>query len=74
VKKTLDAKQLEAAAKNTKKDDKEACKTFFEKRKVVTGLADNAKVEIVSGVKAGEELALEDPTLPQDKKKDDNDD
>ncbi|HEY2325185.1 MAG TPA: efflux RND transporter periplasmic adaptor subunit [Thermoanaerobaculia bacterium] len=74
VKKTLDAKQIEAAAKNTKKDDKEAWKTFFEKRKVVTGLADNAKVEIVSGVKAGEELALEDPTLPQDKKKDDNDD
>ena len=74
VRKTLDAKQLEAAAKNTKKDDKEAWKTFFEKRKVVTGLADNAHVQIVSGVKAGEELALEDPTLPQDKKKDDNDD
>ncbi|HEV8433661.1 MAG TPA: efflux RND transporter periplasmic adaptor subunit [Thermoanaerobaculia bacterium] len=74
VKKNLDAKQLEAAAKNKKKDDKDAWKTFFEKRKVVTGLADNSHVEIVSGVKAGEELALEDPTLPQDKKKDDNDD
>ena len=75
VKKKLDPKQLEAAAKNpAKKDDKEAWKTFFEKRKVVTGLADNSRVEIVSGVKAGEELALEDPTLPQDKKKDDNDD
>jgi len=74
VKKNLDAKQLEAAAKNKKKDDKEAWKTFFEKRKVVTGLADNSRVEIVSGVKPGEELALEDPTLPQDKKKDDNDD
>ncbi len=74
VKKKLDAKQLEAAAKNQKKDDKEAWKTFFEKRPVVTGLADNSRVQIVSGVKAGEELALEDPTLPQDKKKDDNDD
>lgn len=74
VKKKLDPKQLEAAAKNPKKDDKEAWKTFFEKRTVVTGLADNSHVEIVSGVKAGEELALEDPTLPQDKKKDDNDD
>jgi len=74
VKKKLDAKQLEAAAKNKKKDDKEAWKTFFEKRKVVTGLADNSRVEIVNGVKPGEELALEDPTLPQDKKKDDNDD
>jgi HlyD family secretion protein len=74
VKKKVDAKQAEAAAKNKKKDDKEAWKTFFEKRPVVTGLADNAHVEIISGVKPGEELALEDPTLPQDKKKDDNDD
>ena len=74
VKKNVDAKQLEAAAKNPTKDDKEAWKTFFEKRKVVTGLADNSRVEILSGVKAGDELALEDPTLPQDKKKDDNDD
>jgi HlyD family secretion protein len=74
VKKKLDPKQLEAAAKNKKKDDKEAWKTFFEKRAVVTGLADNGKVEIVSGLKAGEEVALEDPTLPADKKKEDNDD
>jgi HlyD family secretion protein len=73
VKKKVDPKVLEAAAKN-KKDDKEAWKTFFEKRTVVTGLADNAHIEILKGVKAGEELALEDPTLPQDKKKDDNDD
>lgn len=74
VKKKVDPKVLEAAAKNKKKDDKEAWKTFFEKRSVTTGLADNAHVEILKGVKAGEELALEDPTLPQDKKKDDNDD
>jgi HlyD family secretion protein len=74
VKKKIDPKVLEAAAKNKKKDDKEAWKTFFEKRSVTTGLADNAHVEILKGVKAGEELALEDPTLPQDKKKDDNDD
>jgi HlyD family secretion protein len=77
VKKKVDPKALEAAAKNKKKDakaDKDAWKTFFEKRAVVTGLADNAHVEIVKGVKAGEEVALEDPTLPADKKKDDNDD
>jgi HlyD family secretion protein len=74
VKRKLDPKQIEAVLKNPKKDDKEAWKTFFEKRTVVTGLADNSRVEIVSGVKPGEELALEDPTLPQDKKKDDNDD
>jgi multidrug efflux pump subunit AcrA (membrane-fusion protein) len=74
VKKKVDPKVAEAAAKNKKKDDKDAWKTFFEKRTVVTGLADNSHVEIIKGVKAGEELALEDPTLPQDKKKDDNDD
>lgn len=74
VKKKVDPKVAEAAAKNKKKDDKDAWKTFFEKRAVVTGLADNSHVEILKGVKAGEELALEDPTLPQDKKKDDNDD
>jgi HlyD family secretion protein len=74
VKKKVDPKVAEAAAKNKKKDDKNAWKTFFEKRTVVTGLADNSHVEIIKGVKAGEELALEDPTLPQDKKKDDNDD
>jgi HlyD family secretion protein len=74
VKKKVDPKVAQAAAKNKKKDDKDAWKTFFEKRTVVTGLADNSHVEILKGVKPGEELALEDPTLPQDKKKDDNDD
>lgn len=77
VKKKVDPKALEAAAKDKKKDakaDKDAWKTFFEKRQVVTGLADNAHVEILKGIKAGEEVALEDPTLPADKKKDDNDD
>jgi hypothetical protein len=41
---------------------------------VVTGLSDNDKVEIVKGLKAGDEVALEDPTLPLDKKKDESDD
>jgi hypothetical protein len=36
-------------------------------------LSDNAHVEIVKGLKAGEEIALEDPTLPNDKKKDNDD-
>lgn len=79
VKKNVDPKQLAAEAKNKSKDkdakaDKDAWKKFFEKRVVVTGLADNARVEILRGLKPGEEIALEDPTLPADKKKDDNDD
>jgi HlyD family secretion protein len=76
VKKNVDAK-LVAESKDKSKDgkaDKDAWKKFFEKRVVVTGLADNAHVEILRGLKAGEEVALEDPTLPADKKKDENDD
>lgn len=71
VKKNIDPK---VAAQPVKKDDKDAWKKFFEKRVVVTGLSDNARVEVLKGLKAGDEIALEDPTLPADKKKDDNDD
>jgi HlyD family secretion protein len=78
VKKKLDPKALAEANKKSKKkeegkEDKDAWKKFFEKRVVVTGLSDNAHVEILKGLKLGEEVALEDPTLPNDKKKDDND-
>jgi HlyD family secretion protein len=54
--------------------DKDAWKKWFDKREVATGLSDNARVEILRGLKPGEEVALEDPTLPADKKKDENDD
>jgi HlyD family secretion protein len=67
----IEAKKDEKA--EGKKDDKDAWKQFFDKRVVTTGLADNAKVQILAGLKAGEEVALEDPTLPTDKD-DDNDD
>ncbi|HEX8151886.1 MAG TPA: efflux RND transporter periplasmic adaptor subunit, partial [Thermoanaerobaculia bacterium] len=80
VKKTIDPKLAAAAKKeekgtknDAKKDDKDAWKRHFDRRIVVTGLADNARVEILEGLKPGEEVALEDPTLPADKK-DDNDD
>ncbi|HUJ14641.1 MAG TPA: efflux RND transporter periplasmic adaptor subunit [Thermoanaerobaculia bacterium] len=76
VKKNLDAKAIEAAKKKKKDDgkiDKDAWKTFFDKRVVVTGLSDNTRVEVVKGLKAGEEIALEDPTLPNDKKNESDD-
>lgn len=73
VKKKWDPKAKPVASKEAK-NDKDAWKKFFERRTVVTGLADNSRVEILSGLKPGEEVALEDPTLPADKKKDDNDD
>ncbi len=79
VKKAIDPKAFadESKAKKdseqAKKEQKDAWKKFFDKRVIVTGLADNARVEIVSGLKPGEEVALEDPTLDK-KDSDDNDD
>jgi len=82
VKKAIDPKTFAEEAKKEeakKKDgqqakaDKDAWKKFFDKRVVVTGLADTAHVEIVSGLKAGEEVALEDPTLPKTDKDDSED-
>ena len=81
VKKKIDPKVFaeQAKKKDAKKEDgqpkqdKDAWKQFFDKRVVVTGLADNAHVQIVSGLKAGEEIAIEDPTVPKDKNEDDED-
>ena len=74
VKKAIDPKAFAEDAKKKsngpKKEDKDAWKKFFDKRVVVTGLADNARVEIVSGLKPGEEVALEDPTVTKDKDED----
>jgi len=75
VKKQLDPKTIAEGEKKADPKDKNAWKLYFEKRQIVTGLADNSRVEVLKGLKGGEELALEDPTLPKDKKKDsDNDD
>ncbi|HKR64791.1 MAG TPA: efflux RND transporter periplasmic adaptor subunit, partial [Thermoanaerobaculia bacterium] len=80
VKKAIDPKAFAEEAKKKSDDkqkdakaDKDAWKKFFDKRVVVTGLADTAHVEIVSGLKAGEEIALEDPTLPKGDKEDNED-
>jgi len=75
---------LEARAKKEKENkgkekkeklefDKDAWKDFFEKRVIQTGLADNSKVEILKGLKVGEEIALEDPTLPKGDSNEDDD-
>lgn len=80
VKKAIDPKAAAAEAEkpkakegDAKVEDKDAWKKHFERRVVVTGLADNARMEILKGLKPGEEVALEDPTLSKDKK-DENDD
>jgi HlyD family secretion protein len=75
VKKAIDPKAFAEEAKKDEKagkEDKDAWKKFFDRRVVQTGLADNAKVQIVAGLKAGEEVAIEDPTVT--KKDSDEDD
>ncbi|HET8799228.1 MAG TPA: efflux RND transporter periplasmic adaptor subunit [Thermoanaerobaculia bacterium] len=76
VKKAVDPKALAQPKKKlegeaAKQAEKDAWKQFFERRVVVTGLADTARVEILKGLKPGEEVALADPTIT---KKDNEDD
>jgi HlyD family secretion protein len=51
-----------------KLDDKDTWKERFEVRTVETGLSSFDKVEVVSGLKPGDEVAVEDPTKPREKK------
>jgi HlyD family secretion protein len=77
VKKAIDPKTFAEEAKKkpqgdaAKQAERDAWKKFFDKRVIVTGLADNAKVQVLSGLKPGEEVAIADPTVT---KKDDEDD
>lgn len=78
VKKAIDPnakpeEKKELKGEEAKKAEKDAWKKFFDRRTVDTGLADNAKVQILAGLKAGEEIALEDPTMPKDADRDDDD-
>jgi len=79
VKKAIDPKAFAEESKEkksgeaAKQAEKDAWKKFFDKRVVTTGLADNAKVEILSGLEAGEEVALEDPTLTKKDSEEDDD-
>jgi HlyD family secretion protein len=70
VKKDEAKKELKGEA--AREAEKDAWKQFFDKRVITTGLADNAKVEVLSGLKAGELVALEDPTVTKDDEDDDD--
>jgi HlyD family secretion protein len=51
-----------------KLDEKDRWKEKFETREVETGLASFDRVEVTAGLKPGEEIAVEDPTRPREKK------
>jgi len=78
VKKVIDPKATEKKEEKklegeaARQAEKDAWKKFFDKRVITTGLADNAKVEVLSGLKAGELVALEDPTVTKDDEDDDD--
>jgi len=59
-----DAKEPEAA----KLDEKDKWKAEFEVREVTTGLSSFDKVQVLDGLAAGDEVAVEDPTKPKEKK------
>jgi HlyD family secretion protein len=54
-----------------KVEEKDRWKERFEMREVETGLSSFDKAQIVKGLKAGEEVAVEDPTRPKEKKSND---
>lgn len=54
-----------------KVEEKDRWKERFELREVETGLSSFDKAQIVKGLKAGEEVAVEDPTRPKEKKSND---
>ena len=51
-----------------KLEEKDRWKEQFDVRTVETGLASFDKVQVVTGLKPGEEVAVEDPTKPKEKK------
>jgi hypothetical protein len=55
-------------AAGAKVEEKDRWKEKFELREVETGLASVDKVELLKGVAAGTEVAVEDPTRPKEKK------
>jgi HlyD family secretion protein len=56
------------APPSAKPDPKDAWKERFETKEIETGLAAVDKVEVLKGLTAGMEVAVEDPTRPKEKK------
>jgi HlyD family secretion protein len=51
-----------------REDPRQQWRRWFEERKVVTGVASTTEVEIVEGVEEGEQVALADPSKPQEER------
>jgi HlyD family secretion protein len=66
----LTGEAAKAAKPSATSDPHEMWKQFFTERPVVTGLMSISQAQIVDGLTAGEEVALEDPTKPKKKEED----
>ena len=51
-----------------REDPRQQWRRWFEERKVVTGIASTTEVEIIEGLEEDEEVALADPSKPQDER------
>ncbi len=51
-----------------REDPRQQWRRWFEERKVVTGIASTTEVEIVEGLEEDEEVALADPSKPQEER------
>jgi HlyD family secretion protein len=49
-------------------DPRQQWRRWFEERRVVTGIASTSEVEVVEGLEEGEEVALADPSKPQEER------
>jgi hypothetical protein len=51
-----------------REDPRQQWRRWFEERKVVTGIASTTEVEIIEGLEEDEEVALADPSKPQEER------
>ena len=67
----VDGEEVDAEKTEEEKwreDPRQQWRRWFEERKVVTGIASTTEVEIVEGLEEDEEVALADPSKPQEER------
>ena len=63
-----EASEKAANEEKWRDDPRQEWRRFYEERRVVTGIASTTDVEIVEGLEEGEEVALADPSKPQEER------
>jgi len=63
-----EGEELKSDEEKWRDDPRQEWRRWFEERKVVTGIASTTEVEIVEGLEEDEEVALADPSKPQEER------